>query len=352
MASAFRSSRQRSVRDGRTARAPLWRRMLLVGATAALTTAVVAGAAQRLRRLLDAPRDLRHVGLLLPVNVYNGQMLALGRLFVPRGDAMLDDPSVRHVQIPGGMDGFVHDPPGRSTPGGAVLWLHGGGLIAGKPELEQITAHTIANELGVLVLNARYRLAPEHPFPAASDDVFAALQWMHENATMLGIDPERIAVAGESAGAGLAAALAQRAHDAGVPVAFQALVYPMLDDRTALASDHEGRGAVIWTPPSNRFAWTAYLGHPPRAEAPPAYAAAGRREDLSGLPPAWIGVGDRDLFYAEDIAYAERLSAAGVQVEVLVEPGMYHGADELAAHVPRMRAFREAMRDAIRRAIG
>lgn len=328
------------------------RRPLLIVTASALGIGLAAGIAHRVRRLLAAPRDLRHVGLLMPVNVYNGHMLRLGRAFVPRGDAMLDDPMVRQVDIAGGLDGFVHDPPWRDKPGGAVLWLHGGGLIAGKPELEQITAHTIANELGVLVLNARYRLAPEHPFPAASDDVFAALRWMHDNADELGIDPARIAVAGESAGAGLAAALAQRAHDEGVPVAFQALVYPMLDDRTAMHSDHEGRGSVIWTPPSNRFAWTAYLGRRPSAEPPPPYAAAGRREDLTGLAPAWIGVGDRDLFYAEDVAYAGRLADAGVPVEVLVEPGMYHGADELAAHVPRMRAFREAMRDALRRAIG
>lgn len=328
------------------------RRGALAVSLTALGLGLSAGFALRVRRLLEAPRDLRHVGLLLPVNVYNGHMLKLGRVFVPRGDAMLDDPMVRHVEIPGGLDGYVNDPPWRTKPGGAVLWLHGGGLIAGKPELEQVTAHTIATELGVFVLNARYRLAPEHPFPAASDDVFAALKWMHDNADELGIDPARIAVAGESAGAGLAAALAQRALDEGLPVAFQALVYPMLDDRTALALDHEGRGSVIWTPPSNRFAWTAYLGHPPRLDAPPPYAAAGRREDLTGLPPAWIGVGDRDLFYAEDVAYAGRLADAGVPVEVLVEPGMYHGADELASHVPRMRAFREAMREALRRAIG
>lgn len=169
------------------------------------------GIAWRVRRLLAAPRDLRHVGLLLPVNVYSGHMLTLGRVFVPRGNAMLDEPGVRQVDIPGGLDGFVNDPPWRSKPSGAVLWLHGGGLIAGKPELEQITAHTIANEIGVLVLNARYRLAPEHPFPAASDDAFAALRWLHDNAEQLGIDPARIAVAGESAGAGLAAAVAQRA---------------------------------------------------------------------------------------------------------------------------------------------
>lgn len=328
-------------------------RQTLIAVGASVISALLAtGITLRVQRLLAAPRDLRHVGLLLPITVYNGHMLKLGRVFVPRGDTMLDDPMVRQVDIPGGLDGFVHDPPWRHKPGGAVLWLHGGGLIAGKPELEQITAHTIANELGVLVLNARYRLAPEHPFPAASDDVFAALRWLHDNAADLGIDPDRIAVAGESAGAGLAAAVAQRAYDEGLPVAFQALVYPMLDDRTALATDHEGRGAVIWTPPSNRFAWTAYLGHPPSEDPPPPYAAAGRREDLRGLAPAWIGVGDRDLFYAEDIAYAGRLADAGVPVDVLVEPGMYHGADELASHVPRMRAFREAMREALRRAIG
>ena len=127
----------------------------------------------------------------------------------------------------------------------------------------------------------------------------------------------------------------------------------MLDDRTVLRRDHAGRGRLIWTPRSNAYAWTAYLGHRPGAADPRPYAVGARREDLSGLPPAWIGVGDLDLFLEEDLEYARRLEKAGVPVEVAVEPGMYHAAElELHASVPSMRAFRQAAVDAVGRGLG
>jgi acetyl esterase/lipase len=120
-----------------------------------------------------------------------------------------------------------------------------------------------------------------------------------------------------------------------------------------LRDDHEGRGRITWTPRSNAYAWTCYLGHPPRADELRPYAAAARRDDLSGLPPAWIGVGDLDLFLEEDLEYARRLEKAGVPVTVLVEPGMYHAAEvELHATAPAMRAFRQAMSDALAGALG
>lgn len=317
----------------------------------ALLAAVAVVSVRRSRQLRLVPRDLRHALILPPLSVTNRLFVLLGRRFAWGGDDMLRYRDVSRVEVHGGLDAYLHDPEDRTRPGAAVLWLHGGGLIGGRPELEQRTARRISAELGVLVVNARYRLAPEHPFPAALDDVFATLRWMHDSADALGIDPTRIVVAGESAGAGLAAAVAQRAHDEGVPVAFQALVYPMLDDRTALLHDHAHRGKFIWTAASNRYAWTAYLGRSPTAAAPAPYAAAGRREDLRGLPPAWIGVGDLDLFCHEDLEYARRLREAGVEVDVVHIPGMYHGADELASHVPEMRAFRRSMLDAIRRAV-
>ena len=108
----------------------------------------------------------------------------------------------------------------------------------------------------------------------------------------------------------------------------------------------------MWTPTSNRFGWTAYLGgHPTRGRRPP-HAAPARTADLSGLPPAWIGVGDLDLFHAEDVDYARRLQAAGVPCELHEVAGMYHGADQLAAKAPSMRAYRAAMVEALRRAVG
>jgi acetyl esterase/lipase len=176
----------------------------------------------------------------------------------------------------------------------------------------------------------------------------AALKWMSKHADELGIDPDRIAVAGVSAGAGLAAAVAQRAFDEGIALRAQALVYPMLDDRTALRNDFAGRGELTWSPTSNKWAWTAYLGREPRTSSAPEYAAPARRTDVAGLPAAWIGVGDLDIFYDEDVAYAESLKAAGVPCELVTVPGMYHVADGIAQNAPSMRIFHASMVEFLR----
>jgi acetyl esterase/lipase len=247
---------------------------------------------------------------------------------------------------------YVYTPPARDAPSGAFLHIHGGGFVAGRPELDHDVASRFALEAGIVVVNVDYRLAPENPFPAPLEDCYAALAWLHAHARELGVDQSRIAVGGFSAGGGLAAALAQLAHDRGeVPVCFQLLVYPMLDDRTVLRSDHGGTGAFGWTPSANRFGWTSYLGQEPGLQEPARYAAAGRRPDLSCLPPAWIGVGALDLFHAEDLDYAERLTAAGVPCELVVVPGMYHGADGLLdGKAASMAAFRARMIEALRTA--
>jgi acetyl esterase/lipase len=201
------------------------------------------------------------------------------------------------------------------------------------------------------VLSVDYRLAPEDPFPAGPEDCYTALDWLHAQADSLGIDRERIAVGGASAGGGLAAMVCQMAQDRGLPVAFQLLIYPMLDDRTVLLDDHEGRGELIWTPAQNAGGWAMFLGHPVRAEEDRPYASAARRADLSGQPPAWIGVGGIDLFYAEDVAYTDRLEEAGVDVELVVVDGMPHGLD-MIGWLPRMKDFRQSAVDALGRAVG
>jgi acetyl esterase/lipase len=234
---------------------------------------------------------------------------------------------------------LVITPEGHRTNRPAVLALHGGGMIVGSPQLELVTHGRLARELGAVVVSPDYRLAPENPFPAALDDCMATLQWMRHNADDLGIDADRIAVVGRSAGGGLAAAVAQRSHDEGFTLRAQGLMYPMLDDRTVLNDHNEGRGRLVWTPETNRFAWTAYLGREPRMSDAPPYAAPARRKDLSGLPPAWIGVGDLDLYYAEDVAYAERLRACGVQCELVTIPRMYHAADGYAQKAQSMETF-------------
>ena len=219
----------------------------------------------------------------------------------------------------------------------------------GTPQFEAFESGRLARELDAVVVSPDYRLAPEHPFPAALDDCMAALRWMRDRADELGIDADRIAVAGSSAGGGLSAAVAQRSTDEGIGLRAQVLVYPMMDDRTALRDDHGGRGQFMWTPASSRWAWTAYLGREPQESGAPEYAAPARRTDLSGLPPAWLGVGDLDILYDEGVAYAERLKAHGVPCELVAVPGMYHGADGIKPKVPAMRAFRQGMAEHLRK---
>jgi acetyl esterase/lipase len=232
--------------------------------------------------------------------------------------------------------------------GPAMLWIHGGGMIVGTPQFEAMGSGRLARDLGVVVVSPDYRLAPEHPFPAALDDCMATLRWMRANADELAIDPDRIAVVGASAGGGLSAAVAQRSCDEGITLRAQVLVYPMLDDRSALREDHTGRGRFGWTPAANRFGWTAYLGREPRMSDAPEYAAPARRTDLTGLPPAWVGVGELDLFYDEDVDYAERLRANGVPCELVTVPGMYHGADGVVPKAAVLQDFRRSMTDHLR----
>lgn len=230
----------------------------------------------------------------------------------------------------------------------AVLWIHGGGYVVGTPEFEAGGTGRLVNDLGVVAVSPDYRLAPEHPFPAGLDDCMETLRWMLSNADDLGIDPTRVAVVGASAGGGLAAAVAQRCHDEGIPLRAQVLVYPMLDDRCTLRTDYNGQGRFAWTPASNLYGWSAYLGRAPRMSDAPEYAAPARRLDVSRLAPAWIGVGKLDVFHDEDVDYAERLTASGVPCELVTVDGMYHGADGVRPKAPSMRAFRNSMLDHLR----
>ncbi|MEF2280402.1 alpha/beta hydrolase [Deinococcus sp. YIM 134068] len=234
----------------------------------------------------------------------------------------------------------------------ALLYLHGGGFITGSAEAYHRQCARFARELGLLVVNVEYRLAPETPFPGPLEDCYAALRWMKAQAASLGSDPARIAVAGDSAGAGLAAALAQLAHDRGeVAPAFQLLLYPMLDDRTVLETNHEGRGEFVWTPTSNLLGWSSYLGRKPTLEAAPEYAAPARRADLSGLAPAWIGVGTLDLFFPEDREYARRLNEAGVPCEFHEVEGAYHAGELFSPGASVSEAFLERSLEALRRGL-
>lgn len=220
------------------------------------------------------------------------------------------------------------NPPAGPAP--ALLWIHGGGYVIGTAAQDDRLCRRFSAELGATVASVDYRLAPQHPYPAALEDCWAALTLL---AGLPGVDPARIAVGGASAGGGLAAALAQWAADRGeVSPVLQLLVYPMLDDRSAALPAH--RGYRLWGPRSNQFGWTAYLG-----DADPQVAVPARRADLSGLAPAWIGVGTFDLFHDEDLAYAQRLRQAGVPCDVEVVSGAFHGFDLLMPKVPVSRQF-------------
>jgi acetyl esterase/lipase len=214
---------------------------------------------------------------------------------------------------------------GKSVP--AVLHFHGGGFVAGLPEMARATIATYAAELGAVVVSVDYRLAPEQRFPCALDDAYAALAWLHAQAGALGVDPMRIAVSGDSAGGGLSAGLALLARDRGeYPIAFQHLLFPGLDDRSALRTQlPPGVGRWIWSIESHRYAWTSLLGHAPgqREDVSP-YAAPARAVDLARLPPACIQVGALDLFVDENVDYALRLRAHGVPCALHVYPGAPH----------------------------
>ena len=306
------------------------------------------------RAIAAVPRQLRSPFMLLPFPS-SGRSLSLVRqpfrLTTPSGAGVevtkrrVDD-GVRAVPV------RVTTPVGGGVKQPALLWIHGGGTVLGSPQVESSTIGELARELNVVVVSPAYRLAPEHPFPAPLDDCMAALWWMHNNADELGIDPERIAVGGASAGGGLAAAVAQRSHDEGIVLRAQVIIYGMLDDRTVLAENHAGRGQFVVTPAGLRFAWSSYLGREPRTSQAPTYAAPSRRTDLAGLPPAWVGVGDLDVLCPENVDYAERLSACGVKCELVVVPGMYHGTDAMAREAGEMREFRRSMVNHLRTHLG
>jgi acetyl esterase/lipase len=209
----------------------------------------------------------------------------------------------------------------------AILWLHGGGFVMGSAKQDDRTCARLVDLLQAVVISVDYRLAPEHPYPAALEDCYAAYKYLHSAATSLHIDPSRVAVVGQSAGGGLAASLIQMIRDRGdrMPV-LQMLIYPMLDDRTVLKPVNDALYR-LWDSSSNRFGWASYLAIAPGSVDVPEYAVPMRRKDLSKLAPAWIGVGTHDLFLDEDVKYAQRLERAGVEVHLEIIEGAFHGFD-------------------------
>jgi acetyl esterase/lipase len=221
----------------------------------------------------------------------------------------------------------IHRPRETVGPVPAVLHMHGGGYVIGSALMSMMTNQRTVVDAGCVVVSVDYRLAPETRHPGPVEDCWAALVWLRDHAGELGADPGRLAVMGESAGGGLAAALAQIARDRGLALVHQHLTYPMLDDRTCVRERNPHAGEFVWTAESNLFGWMSLLGPDAGGESVAPYGAAARTEDLAGLPSTYIAVGALDLFIDEDIDYARRLIRAGVPTELHVYPGAFHGFD-------------------------
>jgi len=236
----------------------------------------------------------------------------------------------------------------------AILHTHGGGYIAGSARDSVGWLQELAKTLDCVIVSVEYRLAPETRYTGSVEDTYAGLKWLHAEAATLGVDRARIALFGESAGGGHAARLAITARDrAEVPVAAQVLIYPMLDDRTGSTVEMPGRiGTLGWNAAANVFGWRSFLGMAPGGADVPSAGVPARVRDLTGLPPAFIGVGGIDLFVSEDVEYGRRLVEAGVPTELLVVPGAYHGFDVVAANAMPARRFAKAKLNALRRAFG
>lgn len=223
---------------------------------------------------------------------------------------------------------FLYRPATTHPDGGAILHIHGGGMVMGSVEQMQAGPAALAAAAGVPVVSVEYRLAPEHPFPAPQEDCHSALSWLAAQADAFGFNANRIVVAGESAGGGLAAALTIMARDLGGPaVAGQLLTYPMLDHRTGSETcpyNNPTTGEFIWTRASNRFGWAALQGDYKAADARRGWFSPSLAEDLSNLPPAYIATGSLDLFFDENLDYARRLVAAEVPVDLHSYAGAIH----------------------------
>jgi acetyl esterase/lipase len=229
-----------------------------------------------------------------------------------------------------------------------ILFIHGGGFIFGRAQDARGRLSEWCEELDVFIVSVEYRLAPETPFPGALYDCYVALKWLFSNALDVGVDAQRIAIVGESAGGGLAAGLALYARDhSNFKAAFQLLIFPMIDHTNIELASDKYPDTYIWNRENNRIAWDAYLGQELSPEMLQ-YAAPSSASDLTGLPPAFIPVGESDLFFAEDKEYAKRLSAAGVDVECKAYANAYHAFATIVPEAKISKQFNLDIKRALR----
>lgn len=267
----------------------------------------------------------------LPVTSGIGRVItrALLPMLLPRTKAPAGI-SIEQAKTSSGLKLRIYTPAGQKTRA-AILYIHGGGMMIGSPAMDDALLSTTAAELDIVIVSPEYRLAPENPYPAAVDDCHSAWTWLLVNSPAKQIDRNRIAVGGESAGGGLAAGLVLRLHDeGGIQPLAQWLFCPMLDDRTALNRSLDALDHFVWNNKMNLVGWKSYLGDKLGTDQVSDYAAPARRISLHGLPKTWIGVGDVELFFEEDKAYADKLSSAGVACKLDIVHGAPHAFEGLA----------------------
>ena len=264
------------------------------------------------------------------------------------------DVTIEEMTIPGPdceIPVVIYQPPG-PAPRGGLLWMHGGGYIVGLAR-DDARCIEFAEFVGCTVVSVDYRLAPESTYKESIADCFAALEWMVDNSDDLGIDARRIAIGGGSAGGGLTAGLALFNRDnKGPDVAFQMMIYPMIDDTHDTPSGHADTYPTVWNRDVSFKAWKMYLGDEYGTDDVSPYAAASRAKDLTGLPPALVTVGTMDLFRDENIDYAQRLMAAGVPTDLLVYEGLFHGVEMQVPDAVASKRMRTGYLSGLKRAIG
>lgn len=214
--------------------------------------------------------------------------------------------------------------PDAPAPHPVLVYFHGGGWTVGNIDIADRPCRALAHATGSVVVSVEYRMGPEDKFPASFDDCYAATAWVAEHAAELGVDPDRLAVIGDSAGGNLAASVALQARERGGPrIAYQVLIYPVTDCGVEYPSHQENGDGYLLTSAAMRWFWGHYLSDPAHGSDP--RAAPIRATDLSGLPPALVVTCEFDPLRDEGEAYAERLRAAGGSVKLHRFDGMIHG---------------------------